>query len=392
MRRFQVVAMLCSLFLLSGDGLLQAQQPPPPPPPNQALTPQQLGDLVAPIALYPDPLLSQILVAATYPLEVVQAYQWMQRNPGLTGSALTAAAQEQNWDPSVQALVVFPDVVKRLNDDVTWTTNLGNAFLAQQSEVMDAVQRLRQQAQQAGKLNSTPQEVVSTVSDQGGAPAIEIEPADPAVIYVPVYDPMWIWGPPLYYPYPRWYWPPRPGAGIFFNFGPGISIGAFFGGGWGGWGGWGWHPGWGGHTVIVNNTFIHRYNFNAGHLAQLHGTTVWQHDAFHRQGVPYARPEVANRFQGSVRENLRPNATSQARTNPGQAPQANERMGNRTVPQNNPKSGGVFGGMENGQAAKIHSDHGYSSLGPSRSGGGAAPHSAPAQAPRGNPGGGHRGK
>jgi hypothetical protein len=379
MRRFPSLAMLSGLYLFSGV-FLRAQQPPPVPPPDQTLDPQQLENLVAPIALYPDPLLSQILVAATYPLEVVQAYQWLQRNPGLTGAALTEGAQGQNWDPSIQALVVFPDVVKRLNDDITWTTNLGNAFLAQQSEVMDAVQRLRQQAQAAGKLNSTAQEVVTT-SAQGGTPAIEIEPADPAVIYVPVYDPVWFWGPSLYYPYPRWYWPPRPVGGLFFGFGPGIGIGAYFGGGWGGWGGWGWHPGWGTHTVIVNNTFIHRYNFNSVHLEQLHGASNWQHDSFHRQGVPYTRPELANRYQAPVRQNLRPPATQQARSNPGGGPQPNERMGNRSVPQNNPR-GGAFGGMENGQAAKIHSDHGYSSLGPARSGGGGggAPRAAPAPA------------
>src|ERR1017187_1918409 len=140
----------------------------------QILAPEQLNDLVAPMALYPDPLLSQVLVATTYPLEVVQAYQWVQKNPGIRGPAVTQAAQEQNWDASVQALVVFPDVLKRLNDDVSWTTNLGNAFLAQQQDVMDAVQRMRQKAQQAGKLQSTPQQSVVTANGQ-----IAIEPADP---------------------------------------------------------------------------------------------------------------------------------------------------------------------------------------------------------------------
>src|SRR5580700_5428881 len=120
----------CVVLLAHGDSVFFAQQPP-----GQALTPQQLGDLVAPIALYPDPLLGQILVASTYPLEVVQAYQWLQRNPGLGGPALTQAAQQQNWDASVQALVLFPTVLRQLNDDVTWTTNLGNAFLAQQQDV-----------------------------------------------------------------------------------------------------------------------------------------------------------------------------------------------------------------------------------------------------------------
>src|ERR1019366_8967507 len=125
------VAILLTVLLL-GSGVLLAQDQPAQPPPDQSLSPDQLNDLVAPIALYPDPLLSQVLVATTYPLEVVQAYQWVQKNPGISGPAVTQAAQEQNWDASVQALVVFPDVLKRLNDDVTWTTNLGNAFLAQQ--------------------------------------------------------------------------------------------------------------------------------------------------------------------------------------------------------------------------------------------------------------------
>src|SRR5271169_5016807 len=202
------IAALLSVLLVGSLGAFAQDQPPAPPPPGQTLSPDQLNNLVAPIALYPDPLLSQVLVATTYPLEVVQAFQWLQRNPGLTGPGLTSAAQQQNWDASIQALVVFPDVLKRLNDDVSWTTALGNAFLAQQQDVMDAVQRMRQKAQQAGKLQSTPQENVVTTSD-GGQPVIEIEPSSPDVIYVPVYDPAWIWGPPLWYPYPRWFWPPR---------------------------------------------------------------------------------------------------------------------------------------------------------------------------------------
>src|ERR1035438_1961030 len=125
-----VAAILAALLLL-GVGALPAQQAPPaPPPPDQTLNPDQLDDLVAPIALYPDPLLSQVLVATTYPLELVQAYQWVQKNPGMSGPALTQAAQQQNWDASVQALAVFPDVLKRLNDDVAWTTNqIGRAHV-----------------------------------------------------------------------------------------------------------------------------------------------------------------------------------------------------------------------------------------------------------------------
>jgi hypothetical protein len=132
-----------ALLLIAPGGRITAQQQPEIPPPGQTLAPNQIDDLVAPIALYPDPLLSQILVACTYPRELVQVSQWLQRNRGLTGPALTQAAQQQNWNPSIQALVVFPDLVKQLNQDITWTTNLGNAFLSQQGEVMDAVQQMR---------------------------------------------------------------------------------------------------------------------------------------------------------------------------------------------------------------------------------------------------------
>jgi hypothetical protein len=368
-----------ALFVLGARCLFPQDQAPTPPPPNQTLTPDQLNDLVAPIALYPDPLLSQIMVASTYPLELVQAYQWLQRNRGLNGPDLTQAAQQQNWDPSVQALVVFPDVLKRLNDDITWTTNLGNAFLAQQQDVMDAVQRMRQRAQQAGKLASTPQENVVNTTDSG-QPAIEIVPADPAVIYVPVYNPVWIWGPPLWYPYPGWYW-----GSVGFGFGIGIDVGLFFGGGWHGWGGWGWHPGWGNHTVIVNNTFIHQYNFNASHINNMHGTSVWEHDPAHRAGVPYARPELNNRYRDNVRQSVASRSIPEAaRSAPSAQP---ERFGNRGIPhsatpqQNNR---GAFGGMEHGSAAVTHAEHGYSSLGAARS----APTPRAAPAPRG--GGGRR--
>jgi hypothetical protein len=372
MKRFseefkQVMAvMLCGLMLTPMYGLHAQDQAPPPPPPGQALTPDQLNDLVAPIALYPDPLISQVMVAATYPLEVVQAYQWLQHNPGLTGPALTQAVQQQNWDPSIQALIIFPDVIKRLNDDVTWTTNLGNAFLAQQADVMDAVQRMRLKAQQAGKLGSTPQETVTTTNE------------GPEVIYVPVYNPVWVWGDPLWYPYPRWYWP-GPGVvvgGFGFGFGLGISIGGYFGGGWGGWGGWGWRPAWGSHTVIVNNTFIHRYNFNTAHLANVHGTGVWQHDPAFRGGVPYANQRLNEQYRGNVRSNVESRPMEQsarpAMNQPG------ERFGNRSVPQNAPpaRSGSAFGGAGNA-GARQQADHGYSSLGAARTGGGGGARSAP---------------
>ncbi len=351
-----------------------AQQPPQLPPPDQAFSADQLDDLVAPIALYPDPLVSQILVAATYPLEIVEAFQFQQKNPSLTGPALTDAASQQNWDPSIQALVIFPDVLKRLNDDVTWTTNLGNAFLAQQQDVMDAIQRMRQSAQQAGKLNAPPQEMIT---NDGGY--IEIEPSDPDVMYVPVYDPVWIWGPAAWYPYPHWYWPPVTYRlpGFYFGFGGPIRVGLFFGGGWHGWGGWGWHPGWGNRTVVVNNTFIHQNNFNSGRLAA-HGVSTWQHDPTHREGVPYANPRMQTEFRNNVRQAVAPRSIPEpARNAPAAQGFANDRFGSRGIPANRPaeqQNRTAFGGQNNGAAANTHAEHGYSSMGPARS--------APAPAPR----------
>jgi uncharacterized membrane protein YgcG len=376
-----------ALLLVPEGELLLAQQPPEPPPPSQALAPDQLEDLVAPIALYPDPLVSQILVASTYPLELVQALQWLQRNPGFTGAALTQAAEQQNWDPSIQALVVFPDLVKRLNQDITWTTNLGNAFLSQQGAVMDAVQRMRFKAQQAGKLSTTGQQTVTTTNDSG-QPVIEIEPANPQVIYLPQYDPAYIWGPPLYYPYASWYYP-----GAYFGFGAGIQIGAYFGGGWGGWSGWGWHPGWRGHSIIVNNNFIHRYNFNSSRGGSLNGRSDWSHDASHRQGVPYSNAALASRYRGNVRQNLQsrgPGGQTQVR---GAGPQSGaSRMGNRQISPSAPGGNrSAFVGVREGGAAQMHSDHGFSSLGPARSSGGFPRGGGGGSPNRGGGGGGSHG-
>jgi hypothetical protein len=376
--------------------------------PAPLLNANQLDDLVAPIALYPDPLISQVLVASTYPLEVVEAYQWLQRNPSLSGTALTQAAESQNWDPSVQALVMFPDVLKRLNEDVTWTTNLGNAFLAQQADVMSAVQRMRGQAEQNGKLASSPQQQVVTTTDNG-QPVVEILPTNPNVIYVPTYDPAWVWGPPIYYPYPRWYYGPRVG----FFFGTGIPVSVFLGFGWGGWGGWGWHPGWGARTVIVNNSFIHRYNFNTAHLGTLRGTSVWSHDAYHRQGVPYPTARLNSQFRASARQNVAPRVAPGALQSRGFAPgrtqipqarafapsrpsavtpAARQPMMARPAPGAGIQNRSAFSGIENGNTARFHTDRGYSSLGPSRMSGGARPSMATphVSAPR-NSGGGHSG-
>ena len=292
----QALATAVAAFTLGACLPVRAQDPEPAAPPAapalaQMLTADQLDDLVAPIALYPDPLLSQILVASTYPLEVVEAQQWLQQNRNLSGTQLMNAARKQSWDASVQALVAFPDVLARLNQDVRWTTDLGNAFLAQQADVMNAVQTMRQRAQANGKLNSTPQQTVTT-ENQDGQSAIAIQPADPQMIYPPVYDPMAIWGPPVWGAYPPLYYPP-----YGWGWGPGINVGLYFGG-WGGWGlfgGWGWGPSWFGHNVFVNGAFFNRYGFYSGFGGGF-GVSAWAHNPSHRLGVSYPNRQLAGRF------------------------------------------------------------------------------------------------
>jgi hypothetical protein len=355
---------LCGVLMLL-PGIAQDQ--PAAPAEQQTLAPEQLDSLVAPIALYPDSLLSQVLVASTYPLEVVEADQWLQQNGNLKGTALVDAAKTQNWDPSVQALVPFPDVIKRLNSDIRWTTDLGNAFLAQQADVMAAVQRLRQRAKDSGKLTDTPQQKV-VVENQDGQSAIDIQPADPQVVYVPTYDPTYFWGPPPpLYPWPGLYYP---GIGIGWGWGPGINLGFYFGGCCG-WGGWGWGPHWFNHTIIVNNSFFHRYNYHEFHGEGAHGSGVWAHNPEHRGAVPYRGAAVA-RYQGAAVNNrvAAPRPSSEAVRSNLSRPSANEAR---------PNNHSAFGGVENGSKARVQSDHGFSSLGSQR----AAPQrAAPAPAPR----------
>ena len=292
----QALSIICILLLLPASTLLLAQEPAPPaqaPPPAQAFSGDQLDNLVAPVALYPDALLSQVLVASTYPLEIVEAAQWLQENRNLQGSQLVEAARQQNWDASIQALVVFPDVLNRLSSNIRWTTDLGNAFLAQQADVMNAVQGMRAQARSEGKLNSNPQEIV-TDQTQGDRTVIEIQPADPQVVYVPSYNPEYIWGPPAYGYYPPLYYPE---VGFGFGFGAGIYLGGIFGGL--GWGGWGWGPNWFDCGIIQNNYFFNRYGFNHFHGGFGGGRGVWAHDPGHRLGVPYPNRGLANRFGGA---------------------------------------------------------------------------------------------
>src|ERR1700730_1924226 len=196
-------------------------------------TPEQLQQLVAPISLYPDALVAQILAAATYPDQVVEADRWLQQHTDLKGEQLGKEVDKQPWDPSLKALTEFPSVLANMDKNLSWTSSLGDAYVNQQQDVMNAVQVMRSRAEKAGNLKSTSQE---KVSEQGQT--IVIEPVDPEVVYVPEYDPWLVYGEPIGM-WPGWYWYP----GLFFD-GPGIAFGLGFGIGFFGGFGWGWHH-WG---------------------------------------------------------------------------------------------------------------------------------------------------
>ena len=272
----QVFVSLLSIALLFATlpMNLPAYQDTQAPPPDQAQpaqaptysqeTPEQLQQLVAPIALYPDSLVAQILAASTFPEQVVEADRWVQANPDLKGDALAQAVDQQPWDPSVKALAAFPSVLGNMDKNISWTSSLGDAYYNQQQDVMDAVQVMRQRAEAAGNLKTTPQQTVRTQDSQ-----IEIEPAYPDVVYVPAYDPWLVYGYSIL-PWPGWY--EYPGiwyGGPYLSFGVGFGIGFFGGFGWG-WGHWGfdWHH----HYPIYNHnryysrsvTFYNRNSFYRG--------------------------------------------------------------------------------------------------------------------------------
>jgi hypothetical protein len=286
-----IIALILTGALLTGSAqTLPEQNSQAAPPQTQVFTADQLSNLVAPIALYPDGLLSQVLVASTYPLELVEAQQWLQANSNLSGTQLTDAAKQQPWDPSVQALVVLPDVLKRLNQDIRWTTNLGNAFLAQEADVMAAIQGLRASAVASGRLTSTPQQTVTTET-QGGQPAIVIQPANPDEVSVPAYDPAYVWGPPVDGSYPSLYYPT-----YGYGWGPAVDLGF--------WDGWGWGPNWFGGTIFIDNDFFRRHGFHRDRdrdrgFDRDHGRERWAHNPDHRLGVPYPNRQLAGRFQGA---------------------------------------------------------------------------------------------
>ncbi|SOZ39033.1 DUF3300 domain-containing protein [Cupriavidus neocaledonicus] len=273
------------------------------------LSQPQLDQLTAPVALYPDALLSQVLMAATYPADVAAAAQWSKANPGLSGDAATKAVASQSWDPSVQSLAAFPSVLDMMGRQPQWVQSIGDAFLAQPNDVMDSVQRLRLQAQKAGTLKTTEQQKVVTQSS-GGTTIVQIEPANPQVVYVPAYNPTTVYGAWPYPAYPPAYYPPPPGSVFATALVSGIGFGLGVAAVDAMWGGFDWHD----HDVNIN---VNRYNnINVNQRLDVNRANVnWQHNPARRGDVPYNNAAVRGRYDAQRQAGL---ANRQAGAQPGQ--------------------------------------------------------------------------
>ncbi len=312
------------------------QEPPLAPPAPAPKSAAELDQMVAPIALYPDELVAQILAASTYPDQVVEADRWVDAHPDLKAKALADAVDQQPWDESVKALTAFPSVLANMDKNLAWTSSLGEAYVNQQPDVMDAVQQMRQKAKGAGNLQNNDQEKIVEHDND-----IEIQPVSPDVVYVPEYDPWLAYGPGLA-PWPGWYWYP----GLYFV-GPGIGFGLGFGIGWYGGFGWGWgHWGfdWRHHYVA----FDHR-------AWQSHSAVIFNHNSFYRGGREGRGFEGGRGFAGA-----RGGAGGHAFT------------GGHTYaqPHNNGTRSGAFSGFGRNGAAGSFSSRGRTSFGGGFHGGG----------------------
>lgn len=289
-RAVKVASLLLCFFAATPWAAVAQNQPAPAPTPAPAaeeklLKPEELDALVAPIALYPDNLLSLVLMASTYPIEVVQADRWAKENKKLKGDQLKAAADKQSWDDNVKSLVATPEVLAMMSSKLDWTVKLGDAVLAQQPDVMDAIQRLRSKADANNKLASTKEQKV-TKTQEGGKQIIAIEPTDPNTVYVPYYEPAVMYGdwpypdyPPYYFGYPGYIAGGVIAAGLAF--GAGWALGSWASGGnW-----WGGGCNWGNNVIINNRPRVNPLGGNS-----------WQHRPEHRQGVRYNNPRVEQRF------------------------------------------------------------------------------------------------
>jgi hypothetical protein len=339
----KVLALYLSSWLLFAPGVICATQTDQSAgqavtPPVDKQSPEELQQLVAPIALYPDALVSQILAGATYPTEIVEADRWVQDHSNLKGKDLANAVDQQPWDPSIKALTQFPSVLANMDKNLSWTSALGEAYVNQSEAVMDSVQVMRARAQAAGNLKSSEHVTVETQEKM-----IIIEPADPEVVYVPAYDPWVAYGAPVVV-WPGWY--PYPGlyvAGPGVSFGVGFAIGFFAGFGWG----HGWGCDWGHRTVIYNhNNFISNSKTFYGE----HGD---HHDFGAARGYEGFRGSGAGRgYEGPRGGEVRRDGFHRS---------AAERGSSESHAEANTHSG-AFGGYDHGGTTRSYSDRGSSSL------------------------------
>lgn len=286
---------------------------------QQPLSQEALQQLVAPIALYPDPLLAQILMASTYPLEVVSADRWIKANSKLSGKALEDALQQQTWDPSVKSLTAVPNVLDMMNTKLDMTEQLGDAFLAQQKDVMDAIQALRAKAKATGNLNNNDQQHVSSGNGNSQSASndyITILPTNPEVIYVPSYDPNIVYGAWPYPAYPPYYYYPSGfGAGMALSFASGIFVGSAL---------WG-HCDWAGHNVNIN---VNEYNrYNRTNISN----NDWHHDPAHRGNVPYNNHALQQKYGKDQLQNAKARDDFRGRAEQGRQEMA--RDGNNALEQ-----------------------------------------------------------
>lgn len=261
--------------------------------PSGKYSQEELTQMLAPIALYPDALLSQLLMASTYPIEVIEADRWVRKNSGLKDEALDDALLDEDWDPSVKAICHFPSILALMSERITETTNIGNAFLAQEDEVMEMIQQLRSKAYAQGNLTTTSQQKIIVEKE-----TIIIEPANPRVIYVPYYDPFYIYGPWWYPAYPPYYWgPSRVSVGIGISYWPAF----YFGFGFGTWSYFDWHL----HSILID---IHKRPRYVRHDRWRAEPGRWNHTPRHRRGVAYRDKSTARQYGQS------PNRTREFRS------------------------------------------------------------------------------
>ena len=328
----------------------------------------ELDQLVAPIALYPDPLLAQVLMASTYPLEVVQADRFAKANKGLKGDKLTQALDKKDWDASVKQLVSTPTVLAMMSDQLDWTEKLGDAVLAQQAGLMDAIQRLRGQAQANGKLVTTKQQKV-TVSQEANKQVIEIEPASPEVVYVPYYNPSVVYGEWAYPDYPPYYYPPPVGYVVGGAIATGLAWGAAFAIGHEIWDNFDWDRG------DININTDRNVNRNVDRNLQ-----KWEHNSYHRRGVSYNSDAVRNKFaKGNARpsdQNLDRGRGGQQAVNVGK-PGGPELGGGTERPKAKPNVGQIEQGLKKGPGKKPQPKPQKANVGEAKAKGGKSPGKKP---------------